>query len=101
MATTKGRREPLERDNANDRPSTIKSDEPEASGYDDVSARIWNLYGTESEKYDKALMESWKGNTDTMLNFTGLFSLIVASFPIETCKTLTPDSDSRYPPGHL
>jgi hypothetical protein len=41
----------------------------EASGYDDDSARIWKLYGAESEKYDKALMESWKGNTDSMLNF--------------------------------
>lgn len=41
----------------------------EASGYDDDSAGIWKLYGTESEKYDKVLMESWKGNTDSTLNF--------------------------------
>jgi hypothetical protein len=49
----------LGRGNAND----------QTSGYDDDFARVWKLYGTESEKYDKALMESWKGNTDSMLNF--------------------------------
>lgn len=30
---------------------------------------MWKIYGAESEKYDRALMKSWKGNTDSMLNF--------------------------------
>ncbi|KAI0253390.1 hypothetical protein BJV78DRAFT_1109024, partial [Lactifluus subvellereus] len=55
----------------------------------------WKLYNTESEKHDKALVDSWKGNTDSMLIFAGLFSSIVASFLIETYKTLLPDSGSQ------
>lgn len=30
---------------------------------------MWKIYGAESEKYDRELMKSWKGNTDSMLNF--------------------------------
>ncbi|KAF8500446.1 hypothetical protein F5888DRAFT_1590070, partial [Russula emetica] len=59
--------------------------------------KIWKLYGTESERYDRELVDSWKSNTDSMLifvSFTGLFSSIVASFLIETYKTLTPGSGS-------
>jgi len=75
-------------------PSTIKNDEHEAAGYGDTSTKIWKLYGTESERYDRELVDSWKSNTDSMLIFTGLFSSIVASFLIETYKTLTPGSGS-------
>lgn len=39
------------------------------AGYGDTSTKIWKLYGTESEKHDKALVNSWMGNTDSMLIF--------------------------------
>ncbi|KAI0290973.1 hypothetical protein BC826DRAFT_864741, partial [Russula brevipes] len=55
----------------------------------------WKLYGRESENHDKALVDGWKGNTDSMLIFTGLFSAIVAAFLIETYKSLLPDNSSQ------
>ncbi|KAI0262303.1 hypothetical protein BC834DRAFT_1002878 [Gloeopeniophorella convolvens] len=72
-----------------------EEDKDKDAGYGDTSAQIWKLYGIESEKYDKALVDSWMGNTDSMLIFTGLFSAIVASFLIETYKTLQPDTGSE------
>ncbi|KAI0260600.1 hypothetical protein BC834DRAFT_537708 [Gloeopeniophorella convolvens] len=63
--------------------------------YGDTSAQIWKLYGFESERYDKALVEGWLNNTSAMLIFTGLFSSIVSSFLVETYKILQPDSGSQ------
>ncbi|KAI0262302.1 hypothetical protein BC834DRAFT_829018, partial [Gloeopeniophorella convolvens] len=68
---------------------------PTDAEYGDTSAPIWNLYRTESEKYDKMLVESWMGNTDSMLIFTGLFSAIISAFLVETYRTLQPDTDSQ------
>ncbi|KAI0276691.1 hypothetical protein BGY98DRAFT_877575, partial [Russula aff. rugulosa BPL654] len=80
--------------------------------------KIWKLYGIESERHDKELVDSWKSNTDSMLIFvsfiyrnthtfltethkTGLFSSIIASFLIETYKTLipAPGSSSKSAPA--
>ncbi|KAJ7672095.1 hypothetical protein B0H17DRAFT_1141254 [Mycena rosella] len=47
---------------------------------------------SEAEKYDKALVESWRGDMDGMLIFAGLFSASLTAFIIESYKTLTPDS---------
>ncbi|KAJ7188998.1 hypothetical protein C8R46DRAFT_866076, partial [Mycena filopes] len=54
--------------------------------------KIWTVYISEAEKYDKALVESWRGNMDGMLIFAGLFSASLTAFIIESYKTLTPDS---------
>ncbi|KAJ7478606.1 hypothetical protein B0H11DRAFT_1279160 [Mycena galericulata] len=62
-------------------------DESEAS-----CAKIWSVYVSEAEKYDKALVESWRGDMDGMLIFAGLFSASLTAFIIESYKTLTPDS---------
>ena len=40
-----------------------------AAGYGDTSTKIWKLYGAESERRDKELVDSWKSNTDSMLIF--------------------------------
>ncbi|KAI0054831.1 hypothetical protein BV25DRAFT_1779329, partial [Artomyces pyxidatus] len=52
----------------------------------------WSLYLHEAEKYDKELFESWKGDTEGILVFTGLFSATVATFLAESYKTLQPDT---------
>lgn len=32
-------------------------------------SKIWNVYGLEAERYDKALVESWKADMNGMLIF--------------------------------
>ncbi|KAJ6534022.1 hypothetical protein DFH09DRAFT_859617, partial [Mycena vulgaris] len=54
--------------------------------------QIWSVYISEAEKYDKALVESWRGDMDGMLIFAGLFSASLTAFIIESYKTLMPDS---------
>ncbi|KAJ7496602.1 hypothetical protein FB451DRAFT_1018414, partial [Mycena latifolia] len=53
----------------------------------------WSVYISEAEKYDKALVESWRVDMEGMLLFAGLFSASLTAFIIESYKTLTPDSD--------
>ncbi|KAJ7171387.1 hypothetical protein C8R46DRAFT_828099, partial [Mycena filopes] len=43
------------------------------------------------ERYDKALVESWKSDMEGMLIFAGLFSASLTAFLIESYKTLNPD----------
>ncbi|KAJ7505890.1 hypothetical protein B0H11DRAFT_2334904, partial [Mycena galericulata] len=57
-----------------------------------AAAKLWAVYISEAEKYDKALVESWKSNMEGMLIFAGLFSASLTAFIIESYKTLTPDS---------
>ncbi|KAK6984942.1 hypothetical protein R3P38DRAFT_335618 [Favolaschia claudopus] len=62
---------------------------------DEAGAKIWSVYISEAEKYDKALVESWKNDMDGMLIFAGLFSAILSAFLIESYRSLTPDSEDR------
>ncbi|KAJ7766490.1 hypothetical protein DFH07DRAFT_343479 [Mycena maculata] len=55
-------------------------------------AKIWSVYISEAETYDKALVESWRGDMDGMLIFAGLFSASLTAFIVESYKTLSPDS---------
>ncbi|KAJ7119743.1 hypothetical protein C8R44DRAFT_572497, partial [Mycena epipterygia] len=55
-------------------------------------AKLWAVYISEAEKYDKALVESWKSDMEGMLIFAGLFSASLTAFIIESYKTLLPDS---------
>ncbi|KAI0291772.1 hypothetical protein B0F90DRAFT_1610799, partial [Multifurca ochricompacta] len=59
-----------------------------------ASVKVWKLYESEADKHDIELAETWKGETDAMLIFTGLFSAVVSAFIIETYKTLLPDTGS-------
>ncbi|KAJ6611905.1 hypothetical protein B0H10DRAFT_338291 [Mycena sp. CBHHK59/15] len=64
-----------------------------ADGTDEAfAAKLWAVYISEAEKYDKALVESWRSDMDGMLIFAGLFSASLTAFLIESYKTLTPDS---------
>ncbi|KAH9002381.1 hypothetical protein EDB86DRAFT_3074161 [Lactarius hatsudake] len=58
----------------------------------DSSDGLWSLYLDEVEKMDKGLIESWKGDTEGIIVFTGLFSATVAAFIVESYKKLSPDS---------
>ncbi|KAJ7145561.1 hypothetical protein C8R44DRAFT_863435 [Mycena epipterygia] len=55
------------------------------------SAKLWAVYVAEAEKYDKALVESWRSDMDGLLIFAGLFSASLTAFLIESYKSLTPD----------
>ncbi|KAI0065256.1 hypothetical protein BV25DRAFT_1799085, partial [Artomyces pyxidatus] len=52
---------------------------------------MWSKYLVTSEKYDKDLVENWKGDADGILIFTGLFSAVVSAFIVESYKSLQPD----------
>ncbi|KAJ7076006.1 hypothetical protein B0H15DRAFT_955982 [Mycena belliarum] len=39
---------------------------------DEPCAQIWSVYISEAEKYDKALVDSWRGNMNGILIFAGL-----------------------------
>ncbi|KAJ7836278.1 hypothetical protein B0H14DRAFT_2184072, partial [Mycena olivaceomarginata] len=72
--------------NTNITPAT--NDEPAA-------AKLWTVYISEAEKYDKSLVESWKSDMEGMLIFAGLFSASLTAFLIESYKTLSPDSGEQ------
>ncbi|KAJ7438075.1 hypothetical protein FB451DRAFT_1304686 [Mycena latifolia] len=73
-----------------------------------AAAKLWAVYVSEAEKYDKALVESWKSDMEGMLIFVrtcisihhrsvtyiqaGLFSASLTAFLIESYKTLNPDT---------
>ncbi|KAJ7616142.1 hypothetical protein DFH06DRAFT_948232, partial [Mycena polygramma] len=54
--------------------------------------KLWAVYVSEAENYDKGLVESWKSDMQGMLIFAGLFSASLTAFLVESYKTLTPDS---------
>ncbi|KAK6995917.1 hypothetical protein R3P38DRAFT_3222845 [Favolaschia claudopus] len=58
----------------------------------DTGSKLWSVYVSEAEKYDKALVDSWKSDMEGLLIFAGLFSAILTAFLIESYQTLTPDS---------
>ncbi|KAJ7668818.1 hypothetical protein DFH06DRAFT_208026 [Mycena polygramma] len=57
-----------------------------------AAAKLWAVYVSEAEKYDRGLVESWKSDMEGMLIFAGLFSASLTAFLIESYKTLNPDS---------
>ncbi|TDL23541.1 hypothetical protein BD410DRAFT_768877 [Rickenella mellea] len=64
---------------------------PSTSDYDNPSDKLWSIYVAEAEKFDKALVESWR-DMEGILIFSGLFSASVTAFIIESYKKLSPDS---------
>ncbi|KAF7368589.1 hypothetical protein MVEN_00182700 [Mycena venus] len=64
---------------------------PHADREELASAKLWAVYISEAEKYDKALVESWKADMEGLLIFAGLFSASLTAFLLESYKSLTPD----------
>ncbi|KAJ7088502.1 hypothetical protein B0H15DRAFT_780654, partial [Mycena belliarum] len=67
-----------------------------------TSAKLWSIYIDEAQRYDTALVESWKADMEGMLIFvctlyvpaltSGLFSASLTAFLIESYRTLQEDS---------
>ncbi|TDL15482.1 hypothetical protein BD410DRAFT_702703, partial [Rickenella mellea] len=54
--------------------------------------KMWSIYVEEAGKFDKAMVESWRGDMEGILIFAGLFSVSLTAFIIESYKKLSPDS---------
>ncbi|KAJ7152441.1 hypothetical protein C8R46DRAFT_481021, partial [Mycena filopes] len=65
---------------------------PDNPENENAAAKLWAVYVSEADKYDKSLVESWKSDMEGMLIFAGLFSASLTAFLIESYKTLVPDS---------
>ncbi|KAJ7480997.1 hypothetical protein FB451DRAFT_1086057 [Mycena latifolia] len=78
------------------RPQENKEDIPNVSPQhaqtEDTAAKFWSVYISEAERYDSALVESWKADMEGMLIFSGLFSASLTAFIIESYKNLKPDT---------
>ncbi|KAF7341580.1 hypothetical protein MSAN_02055000 [Mycena sanguinolenta] len=90
------RRNYIDPDREKARPSFWPRD-PQEGHYSDAEneeacAKIWSIYVGEAERYDAALVESWKADMEGMLIFSGLFSASLTAFLIESYKVLQPDS---------
>ncbi|KAJ7278674.1 hypothetical protein C8J57DRAFT_1125501 [Mycena rebaudengoi] len=59
---------------------------------DPAATKLWTVYVSEAEKYDKALVESWRSDMNGMLILLGLFSAVLTAFLIESYPTLLSDS---------
>ncbi|TFY80360.1 hypothetical protein EWM64_g3652 [Hericium alpestre] len=62
--------------------------------YGESSAKLWSIYVDTTKKYDRALVENWKGDMDGILLFAGLFSASVTAFLIESIKLLQTSSSA-------
>ncbi|KAH9180732.1 hypothetical protein EDB89DRAFT_61106 [Lactarius sanguifluus] len=73
-------------------PIAWNPDPQQGEKFGDSSDGLWSMYLTEAEKQDKDVTESWKGDAEGILVFTGLFSTTVAAFIIESYQNLSPKS---------
>ncbi|KAH9983423.1 hypothetical protein BJV74DRAFT_797411 [Russula compacta] len=62
------------------------------SEFTDSSGNLFSLYLSHAEKYDRDQTERWKADADGILVFTGLFAAALATFVIDSYKSLLPDS---------
>ncbi|KZP07640.1 hypothetical protein FIBSPDRAFT_803809 [Athelia psychrophila] len=61
-------------------------------GFTSSENRVWSIYVNEATKVDGTLVESWKGDMDGILIFSGLFSAVVTAFITVGYGTLQPDA---------
>ncbi|KAJ7826034.1 hypothetical protein B0H13DRAFT_2374626 [Mycena leptocephala] len=66
-----------------------------------AGAKLWAVYISEAEKYDKALVEGWKSDMEGLLIFAGLFSASLTAFLVESYKTLTRRRLQRFRRGYI
>ncbi|KAJ6458860.1 hypothetical protein C8R47DRAFT_145479 [Mycena vitilis] len=56
-----------------------------------AAAKLWAVYVSEAERYDRALVETWRSDMEGLLIFAALFSAILTAFIIESYKSLSSD----------
>ncbi|KAJ7055748.1 hypothetical protein C8F01DRAFT_445690, partial [Mycena amicta] len=61
------------------------------NGEDPWASKMWAVYIAEAEKYDKALVDSWKSDMEGLVIFAALFSAILTAFIIESYTSLSPN----------
>ncbi|VDB85640.1 unnamed protein product [Peniophora sp. CBMAI 1063] len=61
----------------------------------DPQDKFWSLYLSDAEKYDNSRLESWRGDADGILIFTGLFAATVATFTVASYSMLFPDPNEQ------
>ncbi|TFK66378.1 hypothetical protein BDN72DRAFT_844459, partial [Pluteus cervinus] len=59
----------------------------------DPTDKFWTFYLNQTSKADRDMVEDWKGTTDGILIFAGLFSAVITSFIIESYQSLQPAID--------
>ncbi|KAJ6615485.1 hypothetical protein B0H10DRAFT_63719 [Mycena sp. CBHHK59/15] len=59
---------------------------------EEACAKMWSVYVSQAEKYDKALVAGWRADMKGLLIFAGLFSGSLTAFIIESYQTLLPNS---------
>ncbi|KAF8801208.1 hypothetical protein BYT27DRAFT_7174551 [Phlegmacium glaucopus] len=59
--------------------------------FDSRADKLWLIYNKEAESYDRALMETWKDDMDSIIIFAGLFSAVLTAFLVDATKSLKPD----------
>ncbi|KAJ7431883.1 hypothetical protein B0H11DRAFT_825003 [Mycena galericulata] len=75
----------------NTHPTDFKNDDIQND--ESAGAKIWSVYISEADKYDKALVERWRSDMEGILIFAGLFSASLTAFLIESYTTLSPDQN--------
>ncbi|KAK7462722.1 hypothetical protein VKT23_007310 [Stygiomarasmius scandens] len=58
---------------------------------DDACFKLWNMYISQAQDYDKALLEGWKSDMDGMMIFSALYSASLTAFIIESYQNLQDD----------
>ncbi|KAH9050838.1 hypothetical protein EDB87DRAFT_1148330 [Lactarius vividus] len=48
--------------------------------HNDSSGKLWSIYLAEADEHDEEITELWRGEADSILVFTGLFSGVIATF---------------------
>lgn len=76
----------------NRQPTDISSSLAEEQRLRSSNGDMWQLYISQAEKHDPQLAEHWKGQTGTILNFAGLFSIVVSIFLTKAIGSLRPNS---------
>ncbi|KAI0298951.1 hypothetical protein BC826DRAFT_1120995 [Russula brevipes] len=63
-----------------------------SSNFVDGSGPLFSMYVERATEYDRRMTNSWKGDADGILVFTGLFSAAVASLAAVSVQDLRPNS---------
>ncbi|KAF8256988.1 hypothetical protein EI94DRAFT_127771, partial [Lactarius quietus] len=58
----------------------------------DSSGKLWSIYLSEADDHDQEITELWRGEADSILVFTGLFSSVIATFLSMSYNELSPSA---------